>query len=55
MGWQQVSDTKPIVEEDLRKLGLQEKVYFIGEVDQPKAIYSTFDVFVLTSREDPFH
>ena len=46
--------TKPIVEEDLRKLGLQEKVYFIGEVDQPEAIYSTFDVFVLTSREDPF-
>jgi len=46
--------TVPIVEEDIRKLGLQEKVYFIGEVDHPEAIYSTFDVFVMISREDPF-
>lgn len=45
---------KFIIEEDLRKLGLQESVHFLGEVAQPQANYNAFDVFLMTSREDPF-
>ncbi|WP_417857398.1 glycosyltransferase [Xanthomarina gelatinilytica] len=47
-------DTKYIIDEDLRKLGIKDRVNFIGEVANPTANYSEFDVFVMTSREDPF-
>lgn len=43
-----------IIEEDLIKLGLKDKVFFIGEVDNPEDYYKDFDVFLMTSREDPF-
>ena len=43
-----------ILMEDIRKLGLQEKVKFVGEVENPTPYYEGFDVFVMTSREDPF-
>ena len=43
-----------IIEEDLRKLKLNTIVNFIGEVDDPVTIYNKFDVFLMTSREDPF-
>ena len=43
-----------IIQEDLRKLGLQEYVTFPGEVDNPTEYFKDFDVFVMTSREDPF-
>ena len=43
-----------MIEEDLRKLNLNEVVTFVGEVDNPATIYNTFDVFLMTSREDPF-
>jgi len=43
-----------IQEADLRKLGLLDEVSFPGLVKDPDEIYSTFDVFLLTSREDPF-
>lgn len=39
---------------DIEKLGLTEKVEFTGEVLDPFVYYKDFDVFVLTSREDPF-
>ena len=45
---------QPILEEDVRKLGLQEVIEFIGEVSKPSVFYNTFDVFLLCSREDPF-
>jgi glycosyltransferase involved in cell wall biosynthesis len=43
-----------IVREDIRKLGLQDRVTFIGEVDEPFSYFQKFDVFFLPSREDPF-
>ena len=39
---------------DIEKLGLQNTVRFIGEVDNPSSYYNDFDVFAMTSREDPF-
>ena len=43
-----------IIEEDLRKLELSDMVNFVGEVDNTASIFSSFDVFLMTSREDPF-
>lgn len=39
---------------DIEKLGLTEIVEFTGEVLDPFVHYRDFDVFLLTSREDPF-
>ncbi len=43
-----------IIEEDIRKMGLQDQITFTGQVDNPQAHYNKFDVFLMTSREDPF-
>lgn len=43
-----------IVEGDLEKMKLKEMVSFVGEQPDPIKLYNDFDVFVLTSREDPF-
>ncbi|KAF2081172.1 glycosyltransferase [Flavobacterium sharifuzzamanii] len=43
-----------IIESDLEKLGLMDKVRFVGEQGDPIQFYKNFDVFLLTSREDPF-
>jgi glycosyltransferase involved in cell wall biosynthesis len=39
---------------DVAKLGLQEICHFIQAVPDSEAYFSAFDVFALTSREDPF-
>jgi glycosyltransferase involved in cell wall biosynthesis len=50
-----ISETEHIIiEEDLIKLGIKDKVFFIGEVQNPEDYYKDFDVFLMTSREDPF-
>lgn len=43
-----------IIEADIEKLGLKEKVIFVGEQEDPYLYFKDFDVFVMTSREDPF-
>lgn len=43
-----------IIENDIKKLGLTGRVNFTGEIENPSWEYSTFDLFLLTSREDPF-
>jgi glycosyltransferase involved in cell wall biosynthesis len=43
-----------IIEEDLLKLGLEDKVFFVGELEKPNECYVNFDIFLMTSREDPF-
>lgn len=43
-----------ILQEDIKKLGLEGIIKFVGEVDNPTSHYNNFDVFVMTSREDPF-
>ena len=43
-----------ILEGDLRKTGLGDHVRFIGATQDPQDTYTSFDLFALTSREDPF-
>ncbi|MEK6480086.1 glycosyltransferase [Catalinimonas sp. 4WD22] len=45
---------RAIVEEDLRKLEISQHVFFLGEKQFPIADFQSFDVFFLSSREDPF-
>jgi glycosyltransferase involved in cell wall biosynthesis len=39
---------------DCIKLGLQDHVFFIGETTTPEQWYAKSDIFLLSSREDPF-
>lgn len=39
---------------DIAKTGLQDICHFIPAVSNPQAYFSAFDLFALTSREDPF-
>jgi glycosyltransferase involved in cell wall biosynthesis len=39
---------------DMRKLGLDPYVKFLGKTSNPIDFFSAFDVFALTSREDPY-
>ena len=39
---------------DVARAGLGEVVSFVGEVEDPAPWFAAFDVFCLTSREDPF-
>lgn len=43
-----------IIKADIKKMGLEDIVQFVGEQTNPATFYSDFDVFLLTSREDPF-
>jgi O-antigen biosynthesis protein len=38
----------------IRKLNLQHRVFFLGEVQDARSYFAAGDVFLLTSREDPF-
>ncbi len=44
----------PVVEEDIKKLGLEQTVEFTGETVKPFEYFKDFDVFLMVSREDPF-
>jgi glycosyltransferase involved in cell wall biosynthesis len=48
------SEEHIILEEDIQKLDLKAIVLFTGEVENPSIYFNDFDVFVMTSREDPF-
>ncbi|MEM9679573.1 MAG: glycosyltransferase [Bacteroidota bacterium] len=43
-----------IIEEDVRKMELQDMVTFTGQQENPQAYFNDFDIFLMTSREDPF-
>ena len=45
---------KIIYDADIRKLGLQGYVEFMGETEEPLKYFSEFDLLLMTSREDPF-
>lgn len=45
---------RPLIEHDLKLAGLVGHVEFIGEQQDPTALYTSTDVFLLPSREDPF-
>jgi len=42
------------LQHDIRHTGLAESVHFVEEVSNPLDYYATFDVFAMTSREDPY-
>lgn len=39
---------------EVRRLGIKDKIIFTGSVPTPQNYFQVFDVFALTSREDPF-
>lgn len=43
-----------VIEADLEKANLKDTVFFVGEQSNPEKYYKNFDVFLMTSREDPF-
>lgn len=43
-----------IIKADIKKMGLEDIVEFVGEQANPVTFYNNFDVLLLTSREDPF-
>ncbi len=43
-----------IIEHDIQKASLSEKVYFTGELSNPYPVYNSFSVFVSTSKEESF-
>ena len=43
-----------ILKHDIRRLGLQNEIKFVGELASPHSLLALADVFCLTSREDPF-
>jgi glycosyltransferase involved in cell wall biosynthesis len=45
---------RSLIESDLEKANLKETVFFVGEQKQPENYFKNFDVFLMTSREDPF-
>jgi O-antigen biosynthesis protein len=50
------SDTGELeqLETKVRKLGLEARVFFLGEAQDARCYFDAGDVFLLTSREDPF-
>jgi glycosyltransferase involved in cell wall biosynthesis len=44
----------PPVRYDIARLGLEDRVHFLGELTSPADVFSLFDAFCVTSREDPF-
>jgi glycosyltransferase involved in cell wall biosynthesis len=45
---------KKIINSDLIRLGIDKNVHFVGELENPHELTSKMDVFILTSREEPF-
>ncbi|QJP32999.1 glycosyltransferase family 4 protein [Nonlabens sp. Ci31] len=43
-----------IIEKDLKKARLLDRVYFLGISNEPLEVFKNFDLFLLLSREDPF-
>jgi glycosyltransferase involved in cell wall biosynthesis len=43
-----------LIEADLEKTNLKDTVFFVGEQSKPENYFKKFDIFLLTSREDPF-
>ncbi len=44
----------PPTDQDRARLGVADRVHFIGEFSSPGEAYGLIDLFLLTSREDPF-
>ena len=52
--WVGKNDNDYFVQSDVEKMKLSKKVTFTGEQEHPHDFFKEFDVFLMTSREDPF-
>ena len=50
----QSEERKRVNSSDIEKLGIRETITFVQETDNPHELMQSMDLFVLTSREDPF-
>jgi glycosyltransferase involved in cell wall biosynthesis len=44
---------RSLIESDLEKANLKDTVFFVGEQKEPEKYFKNFDVFLMTSREEP--
>jgi glycosyltransferase involved in cell wall biosynthesis len=51
--WESAVDLEALMH-DAARLGVRDVVHFVGAKRDPRQFFSLFDVFLLTSREDPF-
>jgi glycosyltransferase involved in cell wall biosynthesis len=54
IGRMTIPELGKILRHDVRRLGMQNEIKFIGELPAPHALFALADAFCLTSREDPF-
>lgn len=52
--WVGRNNTDPFILSDIEKMNLSDKVTFTGEQESPYEFFKEFDVFLMTSREEPF-
>ena len=52
-GWES-SKTERNINRQIHHCGLSDRVFFVGEVDNPLDYFAASDVFAMVSREDPF-
>lgn len=48
------SDEKVPTRIDAERMGIADRVHFVGEVARPDDLFGMYDIFALTSREDPY-
>ncbi len=53
-----IGNLDPVYEQwlnyDIKKLNLEKNIHFVGYIDELETYYKGVDIFLLTSREDPF-
>ena len=52
--WVGRNDKECFFQSDIEKMNLLKNVKFIGEQERPYEFFKEFDIFLMTSREDPF-
>lgn len=50
----QSDERRRVNQADIKKLGIEDSIFFIDETENPISWYLDTDIFLLTSREDPF-
>ena len=54
VGGEEHARVREALAHDVRRLGLEGRVHFTGVLARPLPVFTLFDAFLLTSREDPF-
>jgi hypothetical protein len=48
------TDEKVPTQFDAERMGIADRVHWLGEIDRPADVFASYDIFALTSREDPY-